>query len=154
MIAGSFGPYLAQSTHDHEMGTEADLEPSISVVLWGRAEQFVAVRAAARARAAGSTGAGSGSRRWRAGSPGAGCEVLGSGRRGDLQSPQRLAGADEESVRQPGGQQHEIPGPGVEGLAVAAELRGAGQQVEHLVLVQVPVQRRGRNRPGGRTRRP
>ena len=43
MIAGSFGPYLAQSTHDHEMGTEADLEPSISVVLWGRAEQFVAV---------------------------------------------------------------------------------------------------------------
>jgi hypothetical protein len=78
-----------------------------------------------------------------------GHELLEPGRGGDLQSPQRLPGADDESVRQPHGQQHEVPGPGVEGLAVAAELRGAGQQVKDLVLVQVPVQ--GGAEPAGWT---
>jgi hypothetical protein len=54
--------------------------------------------------------------------------VLEPGGRGDLQSPQRLVGR------------------GPEGLAIAAELRGARQQVEHLVLVQVPVQGGGTGR--------
>jgi len=41
--------------------------------------------------------------------PDGGGEVLEAGRRRDLQGAQRLVRADEERVRQPHGQEHEVP---------------------------------------------
>ena len=48
-------------------------------------------------------------------------ELLEAAGRGDLQRPQRLDGADEERVRQPGRQQHEVARPGSHLLPVAEE---------------------------------
>jgi hypothetical protein len=82
-------------------------------VLWGRAEQFVAVPRGGAGESGGIDRRGVGEPPLARGFAGVGCEVLEPGRRGDLQSPQRLVGADDESVRESRGQQYEITGPGV-----------------------------------------
>jgi hypothetical protein len=56
------------------------------------------------------------------GLPGVGRELLEPGLCGDLQDSQRLVGSGDERARQPHGEQHEVAGPGLEGLAVTAEL--------------------------------
>lgn len=71
------------------------------------------------------------------------CERLESGGRGDLQGAQWPVGADEECMRHPHGQQHEIARPRTQGVLAAAELGMSGQQVEHFVLLLVPMQWRG-----------
>ena len=114
-----------------------------SLVLRGRAEQFDGVlscgvaecRGIDRCRVREAAFAG-----WFAGG---GREVLKSRWGGDLQDPQWFLWANDEGVRQPHGKQDEVARPGLECLPVAAELRAAGQHVEHLIFFQVPVQRWG-----------
>lgn len=74
-------------------------------------------------------------------------ELFETRRRRDLQEVERLIGSDEEGVRQPDGEEHEVAWSGEERLSVAAELGGSGEHVEHLVFGEVPMQ--GRCEPGG-----
>jgi hypothetical protein len=99
-------------------------------------------RAAAWPSAAGSTGPGSGRRRCPAGTPTAAAKSSNPAGVASWSAWQGLGRADEEGVRDRPGQQDEVPGAGRQDLAGAAELDGAGQDVEHLVLGLVSVQRR------------
>jgi hypothetical protein len=103
-------------------------------VLWRWAEQFDGVLGGGAAEGGGIGWPGVREAPLARGFTGVGREMPEPRWGGELQNPQRLVGSRDERVRQPHGQQHEIAGSGLEGLAVTAELRRAGKQVEHLVL--------------------
>jgi AcrR family transcriptional regulator len=70
-----------------------------------------------------------------------GREVFEARRGGDLEGAQRMR-ANDEGVRLPHRQQHEVARLGVENPPAAPELHSAVKDIERLVLDEVPVQRR------------